>query len=252
MNKEIYKEIPGFPGYLISESGNIFSNKRKKFISHAFNWAGYKVATITNSDGYRAPQKIHRLVYSAFIGKLDKNKVIDHIDNNRLNNHYTNLRQITASENSRKSFISGKNKSKRVWTKKIVNKICKMLEKQYSIREIFKELNIKYDENNYKYNRIIRDIINKRFHKDVSSNFDLNKYCSSINKKDVKLTINSVKEIYIGVKFENIKPSYFSKKYKVKHSTICKIRDKKTWTFITDKIDNDWEVMEFNDYLERE
>lgn len=44
-------------------------------------------------------QKIHRLVASYFVEKIDSKQHVDHIDCNKLNNHYSNLRWCTHAEN---------------------------------------------------------------------------------------------------------------------------------------------------------
>lgn len=60
-----------------------------------------------NSDGYPTVRvrhvrtTVHRLVAEAFLGKRPNGLVVDHIDRNKQNNHYTNLRYVTLSENSK-------------------------------------------------------------------------------------------------------------------------------------------------------
>ncbi len=43
---------------------------------------------------------LHRLIYIYHHGSIPKNLVIDHIDNDRLNNHISNLRAVSSSTNS--------------------------------------------------------------------------------------------------------------------------------------------------------
>lgn len=60
-----------------------------------------------NSDGYLTVRvrhvrtTVHRLVALAFLGERPEGMVIDHIDRNKSNNHFTNLRYATLSENSK-------------------------------------------------------------------------------------------------------------------------------------------------------
>jgi hypothetical protein len=46
---------------------------------------------------------IHSLVAETFIGLRPEDMVIDHIDENKVNNHYTNLRYMSNKENSLRS-----------------------------------------------------------------------------------------------------------------------------------------------------
>lgn len=45
-------------------------------------------------------QYVHKLVALAFLGPRPENWVIDHIDEDKMNNHYTNLQYVTRSEHS--------------------------------------------------------------------------------------------------------------------------------------------------------
>ena len=73
-----------------------------KFLSHINQYLWY-----ISSDGYvltvMSPSKekkiLHRLIISLTEG-VNNNLVVDHIDRNRLNNLYTNLRQVTIRQNS--------------------------------------------------------------------------------------------------------------------------------------------------------
>ena len=49
---------------------------------------------------------IHSLVYSHFIGELIPNYIVDHIDHNKKNNHVSNLRLLTTSQNIKHSMDS--------------------------------------------------------------------------------------------------------------------------------------------------
>ncbi len=249
MNK--FKSIKGFSRYLISNNGNIYSTVRNRILPPHKNWAGYLTVTLINDENHRSPRKIHRLVYQTYVGPLENGKVVDHIDNDKLNNLYTNLKQITPSENSSKSFISGKNKDKVIWPKEIIHKICKLLEDQYSVKDIFNELGIDFENNKYNCSHLIGDILRGTIHKDVSCQYDLSGYVHGVNKKDAKLNINKVQQIYIRLLIGE-KPTTLAKYFFVNFSTICKIRDGKTWQNVTNPIRDAIANGEmYNDYSKR-
>lgn len=104
-SNEIWKNVTGYENYLsVSNYGRILRKKStddrpiNKISYGHIDTHGYRYVQISFNRNTKV-LLIHRLVYQAFIGKLDKSLVIDHIDNDRLNNHYTNLQQITQSIN---------------------------------------------------------------------------------------------------------------------------------------------------------
>lgn len=100
LNNERYKHT-GIANYWVSEYGNVINfdkyplRFKKPFITNDFH------LKITLSLGNSKTKKmfIHRLVYKAFIGPLIDGLVIEHLDSNPMNNHYTNLKQSTQKEN---------------------------------------------------------------------------------------------------------------------------------------------------------
>jgi len=62
------------------------------------NELGYYCVNLIG-DGYRKTLKVHRLVAIAFSPGESPDLVVDHIDGNTRNNHFTNLRWVTTSLN---------------------------------------------------------------------------------------------------------------------------------------------------------
>jgi hypothetical protein len=97
------KSIGDFEGidcndYYINPSGDTYSLKGTKVLKMKQNIGeyGYHSVTFINTKVF----KIHRLVYHVFgPTPLDPNLTINHIDENKSNNHISNLEQISRKDN---------------------------------------------------------------------------------------------------------------------------------------------------------
>lgn len=107
---EIWKSIREFPDYEISNFGRVkslsreISNGRGTIISKeiilkpSFDTDGYKRISM-RKDGKSYTRKIHRLVAQYFL-KADKGKSeVNHLDENKANNHVENLEWVNHLEN---------------------------------------------------------------------------------------------------------------------------------------------------------
>ena len=143
MKTKEWKVLIKYPNYLISEYGEIKNRWNGKIIKPTISKKGYLRIDLS----YNKHIPVHKLVYETFVGKINKNLVIDHIDGNRINNHYSNLQQITSKENTRKG-----NRCKRIKLKdNLANKIIEF--------ETFTEM-LKYV--NYKDGYTTKTIINSK------------------------------------------------------------------------------------------
>lgn len=118
MEKETWKDIPGFEGlYQASSLGEIKSVSRtrwngrgyyitkEKILKSAF--AGSKSKDVTRKklmvilikDGKRYNKLVHQLVALAYIGERPENMVVCHCDGNHTNNKPSNLRYDTQQQN---------------------------------------------------------------------------------------------------------------------------------------------------------
>lgn len=125
MMKEIWKPIPKFEGYYeISNIGNVRSLDRVLEYKNGRiqAWKGVPMKAALNEKGYfkvglRKNGKLlscfnHTLVAGVFICPRPRGKVINHIDGNKVNNHYTNLEYLTSEENYSHAVRTGLNKIK--------------------------------------------------------------------------------------------------------------------------------------------
>lgn len=98
--EEIWKEIPGYDRYMVSNMGRVKSlirgeNILNKLISGKFGNQYHAVFLYFNNG--RKFCKVHKLVMLAFIGESKLH--VDHVNGNKLDNRLENLRYCTVREN---------------------------------------------------------------------------------------------------------------------------------------------------------
>lgn len=105
---EIWKVIKGFENYQISNFGKIKSlgnnaSKKEKILIPSIDYKGYLTIGLCK-NGIRKRFKIHQLVAIVFLNHkpCGHKLVVDHIDNNKLNNKFDNLQIISNRENCSK------------------------------------------------------------------------------------------------------------------------------------------------------
>lgn len=103
MTNREFRKIPSLNFlYEVSEDGRIFRNVKSKkqnkiIVDYHHSAAGYCFTFICRSKKVqRVP--IARVVAECWLGEKPDGYEIDHIDRNSLNNHWTNLRYVTKSE----------------------------------------------------------------------------------------------------------------------------------------------------------
>ena len=104
---DICKYIEGYnKEYMVYEDGKIFSCKSNKFLKQTKNSTGYYYIYLC-FKGKTKMWFIHRLVAIHFIENLNNKPCVNHLDNNRLNNHFSNLEWCTQKENIHHAIING-------------------------------------------------------------------------------------------------------------------------------------------------
>jgi len=105
-----FKDIPSYEGlYQVSDCGQVKSLERldklgrfvkEKILKPRLYASGYEVVDLYK-DGVRKTNTVHRLVMFAH-SHVDNELTVNHIDENKLNNHILNLEYCTRAENIRK------------------------------------------------------------------------------------------------------------------------------------------------------
>lgn len=111
-----WKPVAGFEKYYeVSKSGEVRSKEYEEFVNgkHVHRYPKLLCKHV-NSDGYctvklrdNKQHPVHRLVAEAFVDNPNNFPEVDHIDADRRNNNYTNLRFVTHRENVKHTIELG-------------------------------------------------------------------------------------------------------------------------------------------------
>lgn len=97
--KEIWLPVVNCDGYLISNLGRVYTEKRKRLKSIHLDRYGYPIVVLSINNK-PVTKKVHRLVAEAFIPNTENKPHINHKDENKLNNNVNNLEWVTPLENN--------------------------------------------------------------------------------------------------------------------------------------------------------
>lgn len=98
---EVWEDVRGYKGlYKVSSMGRVKSLKwgKERILRPVKDKDGYLEVTLYK-DGQHKKFKVHRLVAEAFLGNPDNKPQINHLDEVKTSNHYSNLCWATPSEN---------------------------------------------------------------------------------------------------------------------------------------------------------
>lgn len=158
--------------YSVSTYGRIRNDLTGKYLKSTPDKKGYHTVKLYH-NGNKKTCKVHRLVMDSSITVRSNNQIqINHIDGDKNNNSSTNLEWVTCSENVKHAFDmklkvakKGNDHSNSIFTEDLVHKICTLLEKGHTGKEIKKTLKI-----NNKY--LISNIRRKKYWRHISDNYN--------------------------------------------------------------------------------
>jgi hypothetical protein len=106
----VWLPINDFSNYKISLDGIVKNIKTNRILKSYANDRGYHCIELYKDNKYKS-FKIHRLVATHFIPNLTEYNYIDHIDNDKNNNKFSNLRYCSPSQNQYNRKLNKNNKS---------------------------------------------------------------------------------------------------------------------------------------------
>lgn len=149
--KEELRLIKGSLTDYITPSGEIYKDYGNNKFFHKAQWTtcGYWYCGITYPEGQRQ-RRVHILVAEVYVPNPDPehNTIVMHLDNNKENKHYSNLKWGTVSENTKDAFDSLMAQNDKSWDDSQSIHVCQfdlngnLLNKYGSVSECSRETNI--------------------------------------------------------------------------------------------------------------
>ena len=106
----VWLPIKRYPNYEVSICGMVRNITTKRILKPIIGNNGYYFVNLSK-NGNSYPYNIHRLVAKQFIPKITDDNYIDHINNNRLDNTFSNLRWVSSQQNCFNSSLRNDNTS---------------------------------------------------------------------------------------------------------------------------------------------
>lgn len=107
-----WRPVVGFPGYEISDQGDVRSLRRKpRILARRCGSRGYPQINMM-LDGRWITKHVHRLVLEAFVGPCPDDHEAAHLDGNQENSTLGNLAWVTHRENALHRFRHGTQSAK--------------------------------------------------------------------------------------------------------------------------------------------
>lgn len=96
---EVWKDVKGYEGlYKVSNHGKVRSVRKQILLKEAKGGREYYRVVLTKNK-QKKYFDVHRLVAINFIDNPFKKNCVNHIDENKTNNHHSNLEWVTHKEN---------------------------------------------------------------------------------------------------------------------------------------------------------
>lgn len=103
-----YRPVLGFPRYMVSEAGHVFSSIRAcRMLRQTISPQGYPYVSLMGADGRPKKALVHRLVAEAFISNPFGLACVNHRNGVKTDSHVDNLEWVTYAENNNHARATG-------------------------------------------------------------------------------------------------------------------------------------------------
>ena len=143
-------DIIDYPSYEIYNDGRVYSKKRNIFLKPIKTEQGYYSVNLTKG-GSSHYKLIHRLVAIHFVKNPMNYKIVDHIDRNKDNMHYKNLRFVDLLMNQQNKSFFKNNTSGHKGITFVKNKNVYQYSKMVNRKKITKRLDTKVEALCFKF-----------------------------------------------------------------------------------------------------
>lgn len=105
------KEIDGFPGYYITDQGQVWSTHTHKYLKPSEDANNYLKVYLKNAEGVYKWKTLHILVATAYLPNPNNLPIVNHLDGNKHRCTVDNLEWDTYSGNIQHAYDTGLNKN---------------------------------------------------------------------------------------------------------------------------------------------
>ena len=99
-NRENWRSIDGFSNYEVSWCGRVRNATTDRILKGGTGSNGYQIVVLCREKEKKS-HNVHVLVAREWLLNPNNKRCVDHIDGDKANNHYENLRWATHTENMR-------------------------------------------------------------------------------------------------------------------------------------------------------